>query len=529
VLLLSVSAQFIALRSVWDPLSFSPRQFRAAYFEPSPDGVAIALDDGLVYHMLPDISVAEDGALSVPPGRSVALPLDANQRYRFQIPNAGAEVPYVVLGRVEADRFVAGRVLDAGRDLPRLRDWDAGSSWLDDAAWLAGLSSACGTPGTSKDIEVSGARLTLGPCSVVLSPGRGGPAMLLLVAGPRWVTVRNESGGWEREHRLLSERIAGVLVLSTLFVFPLIRAGLGRAAALSLPTTLVIVHLLSPAAALLGWLLAGLLGLCALAGRVLWRLWRRPRLRYPLLGVVVLLAVLYVVAPTPLPPPPGDSGTPCLVSGYSTVLDARLRETSQGLYAHLRECRACGEAADRFASEGQNFTMLSEVACTDSLPLLRGGKLIFFGGSNDDFFWSTEDQWPLDEAKLPLILVREMTGELVTASVSEQFFADAERRSLGALDLQRDAISKTLSCLRQRTSQLYYFHDFLVTDLLAGRTPERARMVHARRDVVLAGGGEFVDLLEAFRDEVGVSWFSDTIHLSAVGHQRLADYMCTRL
>lgn len=529
VLALSVAVQFISLRQIWYPSLFSPGQFRAAFFEPSPEGIGVVIDDSLVYFMLPDIGIEADGALSIPPGRAVAFPLDGGQRYSFSILGAGGDVPYVVLGRENADRFLAGHVLHTTGDGSRLRGWDPSAPWRADAPWLAGLHDACTEPGAAPVVEASSERLTLGSCSAALSTGYGRPTVLL-VAGPRWIAVRNDAGPWKREHRALPGRAAGLLVLSLFLVFPLLRAGLGRAGAISLPATLLLVHFVSPVAACVGWVLGGLLGAGALAGRLALGCWRRPRLRYTLLGFVAFLLVLHSVAPTPPPPPPGADGPSCLVSGYSTVRDARLRNPEQGLYAHLRECRACGEAAGRFAFDGQRFAMLSAVACTDALPLLRGGKVVFLGGSNDDFFWNVAGQRPLQKVKQVLAFLRPLiSGDVVPASYSEELFTRAERRSIEALHLQREAISKTLSCLRQRESRLYFFHDFLVTDLPAGRTPDRARMLDARRDSALAGGAEFVDLLDVFGDEVGVSWFSDTIHLSAHGHRRVADYICERL
>jgi hypothetical protein len=529
-LALSVAVQLLALRSIWFPSRFSRDQFRAAYFEPSFGGVGVAIDDSLEYFMLPDIGIEEDGAISVPPGRVVAFPLGGGQSYRFTILGADVgDVPYVVLGRETAGRFLSGNVLDTTSEGPRLRGWDPSSPWRTDGAWLAGLQDACAAPGTAPVVEVSSERVTLGSCSGVRSSSHGHPGVLL-VAGPRWVAVRNDAGPWKLEQRVLPGRAAGLLVLSLVLVFPLLRAGLGRAGAISLPTSLLLVHFVSPGAASVGWALCGLLGAVAVAGRLALACWRRPRLRYTLLAIAAFLIVLHSVAPTPARPPLGESGPSCLVSGYSTVRDARLRDPEQGLYALLRECHACGKDAGRFASDGQHFSMLSTVACTDRLPLRRGGKVVFLGGSNDDFFWNAAEERPVEKAnRLLSFLAPLLSGDVVPAGYSEALFARAERNSLEALHLQREAISDTLSCLRQRESRLYFFHDFLVTDLTAGRTPGRTQMVDARRDSALAGGAEFTDLLEVFGAEVGVSWFSDTIHLSAHGHRRVADYICRRL
>src|SRR5204862_325554 len=48
----------------------------------------------------------------------------------------------------------------------------------------------------------------------------------------------------------------------------------------------------------------------------------------------------------------------------------------------------------------------------------------------------------------------------------------------------------------------------------------------ARRAAVEGAGMTFIDLLDAFGDEVGVAWFNDYVHLSQVAQERIAALAC---
>jgi hypothetical protein len=66
-----------------------------------------------------------------------------------------------------------------------------------------------------------------------------------------------------------------------------------------------------------------------------------------------------------------------------------------------------------------------------------------------------------------------------------------------------------------------------VLDLNGGRTDARTGMIAQRRNALEEGGAQFVDLLEAFRQEAGISWFNDLMHESIIGHRRVARLLCT--
>jgi hypothetical protein len=91
---------------------------------------------------------------------------------------------------------------------------------------------------------------------------------------------------------------------------------------------------------------------------------------------------------------------------------------------------------------------------------------------------------------------------------------------------QTAALQGLIECVHARGGQFLFLHDFLVTDMETGRSPDRAAMLSSRRAVVEAAGGTFVNLLDPFAADAGVSWFNDYVHLSAIAHQRVASLAC---
>jgi hypothetical protein len=103
---------------------------------------------------------------------------------------------------------------------------------------------------------------------------------------------------------------------------------------------------------------------------------------------------------------------------------------------------------------------------------------------------------------------------------------DAAGRTLAVIEAQQEVIRATADCVHRGGSSLWYFHDFTILDLQFGRVSARRTMLEARRRTVVEGGDHFVNLLDAFGAQAGVSWFNDYIHLSTLGHQRVAELIC---
>jgi len=105
----------------------------------------------------------------------------------------------------------------------------------------------------------------------------------------------------------------------------------------------------------------------------------------------------------------------------------------------------------------------------------------------------------------------------------------AAAASLARIAAQERALDGLMDCVRARRSRFLFLHDFLITDLVAGRAPARRAMLERRRTTVEDAGGTFIDLSQQFAAEAGVSWFNDYVHLSRVAHARVADLVCRQL
>jgi hypothetical protein len=81
-----------------------------------------------------------------------------------------------------------------------------------------------------------------------------------------------------------------------------------------------------------------------------------------------------------------------------------------------------------------------------------------------------------------------------------------------------------MACIDHR--RFVYLQDMMVQDLTTARSPARQRLLAARRALVEGAGADFVDARTAFAAEAGVAWFNDFIHLSEIGHRRVAAYLC---
>jgi hypothetical protein len=100
---------------------------------------------------------------------------------------------------------------------------------------------------------------------------------------------------------------------------------------------------------------------------------------------------------------------------------------------------------------------------------------------------------------------------------------------VATLDDQAAEIDAIVGCASAGGRRFHFLHDFVIWDLDHGRAAVRQRTFERRRAAVLSAGGQFIDLLEEFRQSAGVAWLNDFIHPSAVGQQAIADLLCARL
>ena len=107
-LILSAALQLVAFRDIWLPESYEVDQFHPGYFEAADDGVVVTVGDRIQTYMLPGVSLDDDGALRVPPGRLLIVPLRPSSTYRLR--NFDSDTPpYGVLGRYAPLRASRGR------------------------------------------------------------------------------------------------------------------------------------------------------------------------------------------------------------------------------------------------------------------------------------------------------------------------------------------------------------------------------------------------------------------------------------
>src|SRR5262249_19244742 len=103
--------------------------------------------------------------------------------------------------------------------------------------------------------------------------------------------------------------------------------------------------------------------------------------------------------------------------------------------------------------------------------------------------------------------------------------------SVHAAPEQAADIAAAVRCARERGDRFVFVQDLLLSDLVAGRSANRRTLLERRRDAVAADGRAvfFIDALDAFQSEAGVSWFNDIRHLSLIGHRRFAEQICSIL
>jgi hypothetical protein len=216
----------------------------------------------------------------------------------------------------------------------------------------------------------------------------------------------------------------------------------------------------------------------------------------------------------------------CSIVGYSTVRGDGLRQGSSGIVEILNDrCDSCRNRTSRFSREAQTLHWVRQVVCDRSFPAPPAGEVVFVGGGNDDLFYLSNGVWQRLAGFVGLL---QMMASPVAVSDLEGLFDQANRHALSTLDEQEADIREITGCILHDERRFWFLHDFLVWDLDRGRTASRQASFERRRLAVRQAGGEFIDLLEEFRDTAGVSWLNDFIHPSAVGQEKIAALLCDR-
>jgi hypothetical protein len=529
-------ADLFVVRSAWTGRQIVEGQFRRGYFERFNEGISLAVDD-VIRPVFPSCVLMDDGALAVPPGMSAVVPLGPGTAYELASDSAFA--PYVLLAaeapvepiwknraRSGEARLVGGRTLSLRDGNLELVKWNPARPWREDAASLSALRAACtdgvAPPALTVRAGENELRLDFGRCSFTeVLPSRSAvPPQLAALAGPDWITLTRRPG-WDGERWFVWPVVAIVAAKIVLSCW-----GVGLVSTAALSGLLGGMAFVMPVAAMLTWPLTLIIGAAAafvrgalLVLRLLPSRWRAPAA----LAVVALVGGAIVMRPSePRQFPPivrtDESQRPpdaCAVVGYSAAGGASLRGGYGGVSAFLnQDCEPCRDQTGNLTAGGQTLDWARDAYCASESSFGADGQVIFFGGANDDFLSGLTSM-------ARLFIVGEQGIEPWRRSQ-----APAAAASLARIDSQASALQGLMRCAQERQAGFLFLHDFLVTDMVTGRDADRATMLARRRASVEESGGRFVDVLDVFATEAGVSWFNDYVHPSAIAHERIAELAC---
>jgi hypothetical protein len=515
------------------------QQTQRIYYEPRPDGGLAIMTDDQQGGYVTDIAVDAQGRLEIPAGRTIAVALAPDDTVTVRT-LATDLAPYLALAtavgdgpRAEVRHATIVRAID-GALVPEA--WDATRSWSADRDWLRQLAEHCRVdPPVEATVRAQngGVAIRIGSCAglVPLTHTSANPPLLLIATGPHAAVAARTPAGWAQT-TTVQWPLVGVAVLRLgLLVF-----AIGSGPTAMLAATLCAAGLWSRPEAILTWLITLPFIIAAAVGRLIAR--RAPARRgliWSGAAIVLALQIAAIVTAVAV----FDIGTfgkqrithagddACAIVGYSTVRGDALRWGTDGLVERLNQaCARCRERTARFSREAQTLRWVHEEVCAAAFPSAAGGEVVFVGGGNDDLFYRPSR---LSQLLGDFITVVRTSLRPISATEWATVFGHASERAVATIDDQTADIRAIGLCATARGRRFHFVHDFLIWDLEGGRTPPRQQTFAARRAAVEAAGGEFIDLYAEFGQRAGVAWFNDFIHPSGVGHQMIADLLCTRL
>jgi len=535
VLSLCCVGDLVALQVIWTRTDIAEGQFRRGYFEEIDGEAGLAIDTAVRPDTLPRYLLTEDGSLEIPSGMTAVISLEAGQR--FEIESDSRRAPYVVIG-MEAPVAPAASDLSIQPGEARLRDartlalqdgrlafvaWNATQPWRDDFARLDAVQQNCAPEGGPVAISITSGSLhvSVGRCSLIETVA---PALLAVAAGPEWAMI-SRTPEWKSE-RTIQWPMFGLIALKEVAIW----IGFGLVSAGAVATALAGAALWAPVEAALSWAAVLIIAVAATILRTMtFALWKLPR--WARLPAVLTIAgsVAWLVAPGTKQFPQRIlrthqyNGQPdlCGVVGYSTVKGEGLRQ-ERGSIRHLldEKCPRCrGKTAALFAS-GETLSWVRNAYCLSDPSFGEGGQVTFLGEANDDFLSG------LSSPRAALPMARAFVQPGITPWRDNH--DSAASASLGRIDDQVSAIEDLIGCVHFRGAQFLFLHDFMASDMQVDRQPNRAAMLARRRAAVESTGGTFIDLREEFGGEAGISWFNDAVHLSSIGHRRVAELACEK-
>ncbi len=503
----------------------------------------------------------QDESYGVPPGTVVAIPLRAGVTYRISGAPPGL-LPYILLGDLaplptkcvdlvelcgDGMQLVAPAQLVYQKNRASLAPWQSGNPWQLDEAWLKQLAKGCSAPDGDITLTRHDNRISVraGSCTTE-HQGAGGDTVVAVVAGPSFSFIRTTRPDWRYRTSLdplplgLTAGLGAIGASAATAVF-----GLNGAVALALG--IVGLYFWDPFVVRFGSVALTVALVSAWTIMTIRRLFG-PRAMFGCVGIAVSAIgalCLYAAKLRPerstLRPVVRESSAAvsnCLVTGYSTAhgegtrergLEQRFDPTGGTNDLLTRSCPPCRSRTMTIAEGGETFLFVRNAVCGEP-RLAQPGTVIFLGGANDDLLsWrdSRSPAWAIF-ARLATGVVSLNRGDFD----EEKLFSLWDRASASSFDEIEDHVERirqAIQCSRRRGERFIFVNNFIVTDLLRGRSDSRQRITAARKSAVEAEGGVFVDLLETLGPRAGVAWFNDFVHPSLEMHRHIADVVCRRI
>jgi hypothetical protein len=269
----------LLLAFIW--LDRGPRAgtVETGYFEEIDGQTTLVLNDDRRV-VLPAVGITRNDELTIMPGSTAGLPLDASAEY--VVSNQQSTIPYVVIGTKESGRLVNALVPVALDGKARLDAWNAAAPWSTDQARLTAVTQACGA---DKQIRINhgpSIELHIGHC--VLTAPRAPSLYVAIIAGPDWVSV-NRVHGWMRANRARPGLLI-VCALVALITGALLSYSVGPAGGLACGIVLALASLWLPVFSLAGFLLLIVVAWCGCVWKAL-----RPRIKSRKVAIAPWLAI----------------------------------------------------------------------------------------------------------------------------------------------------------------------------------------------------------------------------------------------
>lgn len=465
-------------------------ELEVGYFEDVRGRWALALSPEMPHDLWPTLALDRLDRVAIPPGMTAAVPLDEGASLQFEA-DGPMPLPYVVLGRRAADsvKMLSNPLMmSADATAATWTPWVLDAPWSADAQRLARLADRCGLAGAGRHMRAqrSGAQvtLTIGRCVTHWSagpPARRDTILVALVAGPGWGFIERSDRPWRaaRSWRAMAALLAGAIAVTAgLDVLLRRRRHAGRA------------------------LLALSLGACLATAAAVWftRPSAEPSPRYDL----------------------NSARNRCLVLGYSTVAGVGLRSDVDRVDRVLgKDSTVCAHQVGQVARSGATLPTIAHLLQATRSALQQGARVVFIGGTNDDLMYSRHCSGAVPSLPAVRVLYHLLTQQPGTPHWTRTI-DQAAQASDSCFERQRQQLQDAVRTVRGAGASFLYVHDMLVTDLPDGRSALRQGMLDRRRDAVQQQGGTFVDLQQQFAGRAGVAWFSDFVHLSAIGHRQMA-------